>query len=95
MKVIWSTRAKAELSDILLYLENTFGEKTAAACFNDVFKILNQIAHFPTLFKTLDDNKTRQAVVHKNLSVFYRIDSNSIQILSCWDNRRDPENIFL
>ena len=35
----------------------------------------------------------RKLVIHKNISVFYTLDSVMIKILLVWDNRQDPKKL--
>lgn len=94
-KVIWSPRSKEEFGDVLDYLESEFGKNAALKCLEDVESILESIAVFPYLFKAYQGQRIRKAVVHKNLSVFYAVTSDFIELLSFWDNRRNPKKLKL
>lgn len=92
-KIIWSPRSKTEFSDLLDYLESEFGRDIALNCFEDVESILESISVFPYLFKAYQGQQIRRAVIHKNLSIFYVVKSDYIELLSFWDNRRNPKKL--
>ena len=37
----------------------------------------------------------KSVLVDRNFSIYYKINDDTIEILSFWDNRRNPENLEL
>ncbi len=90
--VTLSPRADEELELILAYLDNSFGINSAIKCIDNVEVICWQIAAFPFAFPAYKGNAIRKAVVSRNLSMFYQVKEDTIELLSFWDNRMNPEN---
>lgn len=59
----------------------------------DVEQMLDHISKFPFAFAAYGDEPVRKAVVNKQLSIFYRISEGIVELLSFWDNRRNPEKL--
>ena len=49
------------------------------------------VTQFPEAFPVFKNHKTiRKAVLNRNLSVYYRIELDIIEIIAVLDNRQDP-----
>lgn len=56
-----------------------------------VVKSLALIEKNPYLYPIVDVfTETRKCVLHKNCSMFYKIQNNRVLITWFWDNRQDP-----
>ncbi len=93
--VILSLRADEELEMILAYLNDRFGVDSAVKCLDDVETVCWQIAAFPFAFPAYKGKSIRKAVVSRYLSMFYQVKKDTIEVLSFWDNRMDPEKTNL
>jgi plasmid stabilization system protein ParE len=76
MEVIWSAKAKITFFSVIDYLNDNWSKKEMIQ-FNHRTQItINAIVKNPGIFSVSDKNKEiRRAVVDKNNSFFYRIDT--------------------
>ena len=90
-KIIWSKRASEEFKEIL----NFFIERNG----NTVYS-LKLLAEVQGLIKTLSrseligritSNKITRVISMDVYLIFYKINNDTIEIVSFWDNRQDPE----
>jgi len=52
------------------------------------------IVLYPGIGVVVEGSEFRKLVMHKNMSLFYSIDPDSIKILLIWDNRMDNAALF-
>lgn len=90
-KIIWSESAKISFTDILDFLQLTWGQKQVDDFYNLTDKIINQIIENPLQFPIYEFN-IRKAIIHKNVSLFYRISTNQnmVYLMLFFDNRKKP-----
>ncbi|MCX2679417.1 type II toxin-antitoxin system RelE/ParE family toxin [Galbibacter sp. EGI 63066] len=89
MKIIWSENAVKSFSKILDFLEINWGEKQIQDFYQLTSDTLEQIKNNPFQFKSSNKNDIRKGFIHKNVSLFYRVDktSETIELLFFFDNR--------
>lgn len=94
LKVIWSPASKEEYAVILGYVEDNFSIDAALKLLDKTDAVINGIALFPTMFPSSKQRKeVRKAIITKHLSVYYRFNNSTVQLLHFWDNRQNPENL--
>jgi len=94
-KVVWSKEAEDDLINILIYWnERNKSNAYSLKLFNEFMKIDSMIALFPNAGKETDFKNVR-AFIKDNFSVYYSEQSEHINILHVWDNRRNPEDFKL
>lgn len=90
----WTDHALSELEDIIKYLEENWTEKELKTFSQELDHTIELISKNPKLFQTSRQNKTvRRAVVAKFNNLYYRQKNQTIEILSLFANRQDPEKI--
>lgn len=98
MEIIWSAKAKITFFHIIDYLNENWTKKEIIQ-FNQRTQItINAIRKNPHLFSSSAKNKDiRKAIVDKNNSFFYKIDSyhQKIHLLTFFDCRQDPKKLNL
>lgn len=56
-----------------------------------VYDIVEKLSRSPFMFQAVEGSaEIRKAVIHKNCSVFYKINGQKITLLFFWDNRQEP-----
>jgi hypothetical protein len=55
-----------------------------------VDKRVDQLTSNPKLAPVVGSTEYRKLVIHKNISIFYKVEIDFIKILLVWDNRQDP-----
>lgn len=96
-KVLWSPAAQSTFFEILSYLEEHWSTSEAAAFIDRTDEIINFIKNRPSLFQYSKSSNTHKCVLTKQVSLFYRVNTNSdqVELLLFWDNRQDPEQLSI
>lgn len=79
--IIWSPTAQISYFKILEYLDENWTHKELEAN--------------PLLYPYSKESDTHKCVVVKQVSLFYRVRNNDIELLVFWDTRQDPAKIVL
>lgn len=98
MQVIWSNKAKITYFKILDYLKDNWTKREIVRFAKRSQIVIQAICKNPQLFPTnLNHKDIRRAIVDKNNSFFYKVDSYKqiIYILTFYDNRQDPNKLTL
>ena len=92
--VIWSSKAKNELIEILEFFKERNGScQYSRKLDNKIEKRLSLVTDDCLLGEETDDENVRQLVV-ENYSIIYWIRSDAIEVLSIRDARRDEEDNY-
>jgi toxin YoeB len=87
--IIWSTRAKYELRNILEFYNLRNGNtKYSLKLLSEIENILLTISESEFIGRLTSNKKTR-VIIMKVYLIFYEINENRIEILSVWDNRQN------
>ena len=93
-KLIWTEEALNGLKEIIDYLERKFSEKDVKKFVKKFDKQIEIIKSKPETFSFSPKSKTvRRAIVAKLTSIYYRIDGDVINLVTIYDNRKDPKNL--
>lgn len=77
--------------DLLDYIVNKFGRKSAKEVYLRIEKMLERIADMPKAFPSSKKKKgLRKCVLSKQTSIYYRIHSDYIEVVSFRPNRKNP-----
>lgn len=93
--IIWTDFAKNEYYRTLEWwfeLTQSYGY---------IEKIEDEVSYYEKLLidnpkmgkEVIEEKQIRRVLILFNFSMFYRIDNNTIQIVSFFDNRQDPEKL--
>ena len=93
-KILWSHSALAELKRIIFYLEENWSEKEISKFSKELEKVIKLITDNPTIFQiAISHQSLRRAVIAKHNTLYYRINGDSIEIISLFSHRQNPENL--
>lgn len=93
-KVIFSKRAASKLEKLLEYLESEWSVKDKKNFITKFDKALNQIILFPEISRKSEIKKgLHQLILTKQTTLYYRVDSEAIRIITLFDNRMDPKKL--
>ena len=93
-KVILSKRASNKLDKLLKYLELEWSVKVQQDFIRKLDKSLKHIQQFPQSCIQTDFVKgLHMLVVTKQTSLFYRLNSKTITIVTIFDNRMNPDRL--
>jgi len=92
-KIIWSSRANLDLFEILDFYYKRNGTKTYSKKLNaKVCKSVRLLAKYSEIGIQTDINNIRNLIIG-DLEVFYEIKSETIEVVTIWDSRQNPEDL--
>ena len=94
-KIIWSSRAKLDLFEILDYYYKRNGTKTYSKKLNYTLrKSIRLLKNYPYIGIKTDIHSIRNLITGY-YNIFYEIKSDSVEIITIWNSRQDPDNLNL
>lgn len=94
-KIVWSPRAKLELSEILEYFVKRNGSSTySLKLLGEIEKLTLELGANAFLGRLTTDRKSR-VIPLKEYLVFYQVNRQVIEILAFWDNRQNQNDLKL
>ncbi len=92
LNIRWTTRADIKLDQLIIYLESEWGESVVKAFMRKLYDFLEILSEFPEIGSMQYLEKViRGFALTKQVTIFYKIDSNHIILLDIFDNRSDPK----
>ncbi|MEE9349508.1 MAG: type II toxin-antitoxin system RelE/ParE family toxin [Flavobacteriaceae bacterium] len=93
-KIKFVPTAKDSYSLNLLYLEENWSKKVITNYLKKVFKSINLIKTNPRIFpKWKNNSEIRRVVIVKQITMFYEVKKETINIYLFWNNYQNPENL--
>ena len=89
-KIHWTTHALDELNQTIRYLEENFSDKEIQKLAQKIEHIAKLISQNPGLFPKSDKKNVHKVVILKFNTLYYRVKSDCIEILSFFSNRQSP-----
>lgn len=94
MNVIWTRKADRSFNGIVAYLLDIWNIEIATRFVDKVDHTIKLIIKNPEMFKVSEyDAASREALITKHTTMFYRILENTIEIEYFWGNFDDPSKI--
>jgi plasmid stabilization system protein ParE len=94
-RIIWSPRAKLDLFEILDFYYKRNGNKIYSNKLNSAFQESVRLLAQHSDIGVLTDIQNIRNLIAGNYSVIYRIKSETIEIVTIWDNRQDQAKLFV
>ncbi|GGG49694.1 type II toxin-antitoxin system RelE/ParE family toxin [Bizionia arctica] len=92
-KIYWTDHALSELKETIEYLEFNWTEKELRKFSSKLEHTLELISKAPKLFPlSSKKNEVRKAVIEKHNSLYYKINLNTIEIISLFSNIKNPNS---
>lgn len=91
--IVWSPTARRSYFSILGYLDDNWTRRELTNFAKKTLKTLDLIADNPSLFQYSKESDTFRCVVVKQVSLYYRLKDNRIELITFWDNRKDPDSL--
>ncbi|MDH5476363.1 MAG: type II toxin-antitoxin system RelE/ParE family toxin [Cyclobacteriaceae bacterium] len=93
-KVVFSPTATRKLLVLLEYLENKWSEKVKKEFIEKLDKSILRITDFPkSCSESIEIKGLFKCVVTKQTSLFYRIKSKEIEVVTLFDTRQNPKKL--
>ncbi len=93
MEIKWTEKAQSDFDSILDFLLSDFSIKEVEKFINLTEDTLFLISKTPLMFPKAKNNNVRKCVLVKQVNLYYRVHKNQIELLTFWDNRRNPEKL--
>ncbi|MGY4383270.1 plasmid stabilization system protein ParE [Pedobacter sp. UYP24] len=93
--IIWSPTAKISYYQIMEYLDDKWTLKELKSFVNRTEEVIDHIYENPLLYPYSKKSDTHKCVVVKQVSLFYRLKNDCIELLVFWDTRQDPAKLLL
>ena len=92
LNIRWTTKADIKLDQLIIYLETEWGASVVKAFMRKLYDFLEILSEFPEIGSMQYPEKgIRGFALTKQVTIFYKIDSNHIILLDIFDNRSDPK----
>lgn len=92
LSVRYSLRAKQEEIELLEYVLEKFGQKSAKEVFDTIEKVLESVRNIPEMYPASKKQKgLRKCVFSKQTSIYYRVRADCIEVVSFRPNRKNPK----
>ncbi|MFT4093913.1 MAG: type II toxin-antitoxin system RelE/ParE family toxin [Niabella sp.] len=88
--IFWTDNAINELKSTIQYLEENFGEKELNNLANKIESTLELLSKNPFIFPQSEFEGVRRVSILKYNTLYYRLSSNNIEIVSFFSNRQHP-----
>ena len=90
----WTERSLTNAQEISEWILNKFSKKEKDNFFQLLKDFEKIVVEFPDMYPESEVNKgLYQAVVHKNLSIYYQFEEPVITVVAMRDNRMDNEKL--
>lgn len=94
MKIIWSKKAEYNFDNIIKYLEHYWSPVVAQKFIKDVLHTIRLLENNPLLGVHNPKLQCRSIIVSKNVTLYYEPKEDAIELISLYNNRQKPINIF-
>lgn len=93
--VKWSPEAERTYKIILEYLLERWTERELDNFIDRTDTVINFIIQNPKQYIYSKKMRVYRAVLTKQVSLYYRLEQQTIELLLFWDNRKDPASLKL
>jgi len=94
-KIVWSSRAKSDLSNILEYFYICNRSKTYSKKLNSKLRKAIRLLSKHPLIGIQSDVDNIRALVGGDYAIFYQVTEETIRIITIWDCRQNPDNLTI
>ncbi|HQA75434.1 type II toxin-antitoxin system RelE/ParE family toxin [Flavobacterium sp.] len=95
MEVIWSPQAKKDFWNNIDYLEAEWTFKDVVNFIEKVEKTINLLKKSNINFVSANYKEVNKVVVTKQITLYYRLNSKTLELLRFWNTYQDLENFKL
>lgn len=93
-EIRWSPDARRDYFAILEYLSSRWTEKEVVNFIDRTEQIMQLISDNPLLFvSSAKKPDIHRCVIVSQVSLFYKVKNNQVELLRFWDNRMDPDKL--
>ncbi|HWZ34958.1 MAG TPA: type II toxin-antitoxin system RelE/ParE family toxin [Mucilaginibacter sp.] len=90
-EIIFSEKARDTFQSIQSQLFERWGVDIVIQFEKRTWDVIETLSESPFIFQSSEiDSSIRKVVVHKNCSLFYKVNGGKVELLFFWDNRQEP-----
>jgi len=91
--IVWSLEARNTYIGVLESINSQWSFSEVKSFETHVNQVLELVRQFPEIYEYSDQSNAHRCVLSKQVSLFYRIEkeAETIELISFFDNRQDPE----
>lgn len=91
--IVWSPEARNTYIGVLESINSQWSISEVQAFQTHVNQVLELVRQFPEIYEYSDHSNAHRCVLSKQVSLFYRVEkeAETIELISFFDNRQDPE----
>ncbi len=93
-EIVWLPDAEERFDAIIQYLKQQWSDKEVKDFVDYTNHVIRLIQLNPTLFKKSTKRGIREVLISSHNLLLYRIVGNEIQLITFFDNRRNPRRKF-
>ncbi|KYG74477.1 plasmid stabilization system protein ParE [Roseivirga ehrenbergii] len=93
MEVIWSDDAFEDYLENIRFLIRRWSEKSAINFIDEVDTIIDLLKLNPEAFPLSNYKSIRRAVVRKQITLFYKVEDETIILVRFWNTYKNPESL--
>lgn len=93
--IIWSPKAQITFHKVLEYLEENWSGKEITAFADRTEQVIKHIIENPHHYPYSKKSDSFKCVFLPQISLFYRLKEQQIELLIFWDNRQNPAKLKL
>jgi len=87
----WTNKAIDTYDDVITYPYQIWGFSVAQKLIDQIDEIIILIEQNPTMYPAVPGfQQIRKAHISANISLYYRIKAETVELLYFWNNRRNP-----
>ena len=96
MQVIWTPEAVTTFNQNIAYLQQEWNDKVIERFIDKTDKLITLISEQPLLFPSAHKKKSiRKCLVVKQVSLYYRVQKDTIYLITFWNNYQHPRKLKL
>ena len=96
MQVIWTPEAEATFNQNIAYLQQEWNDKVIERFIDKTDKLIILISEQPLLFPFAHKKKSiRKCLVVKQVSLYYRVQKDTVYLITFWNNYQHPHKLKL
>ena len=92
MKIIWSPQAKKDYWQNIDYLEAEWNYQDVVNFMEKVERIINLLSMKNVAFIPTNYRGVNKVVITKQITLYYKIDSEKLELLRFWNTYQDLQN---
>ncbi|RZA03404.1 MAG: hypothetical protein EOP47_03065 [Sphingobacteriaceae bacterium] len=93
--IIWSPTAHITYLEVLDYLQQNWTIREIEAFINRTEQVIEYINQNPAYYPYSKESDTYKCIIVGQVSLFYRLNQQKIELLRFWDNRQNPAKLSL